>query len=60
MSDDYQRVETITGTPRQRRWTVERKLRIVEGESGNGRSCKPHFNRPLEELAKFFGFRAMQ
>ena len=30
MSDDYQRIETVTGTPRRRRWTAEQKLRIVE------------------------------
>lgn len=30
MSDDYQRVELITGTARRRRWTTEQKLRIIE------------------------------
>ena len=30
MSDDYQRVEIITGTERRRRWNAEEKLRIVE------------------------------
>jgi transposase len=30
MSDDFQRVELITGTARRRRWTTEEKLRIVE------------------------------
>ena len=30
MSDDYQRIEVITGTARRRRWTVPEKLRIVE------------------------------
>ena len=30
MSDDYQRVEIITGTERRRRWSAEEKLRIVE------------------------------
>jgi transposase len=30
MSDDFQRVEIITGTARRRRWTTEEKLRIVE------------------------------
>ena len=30
MSDEYQRVEVITGTERRRRWTTEEKRRIVE------------------------------
>ena len=30
MSDDYQRIELITGTPRRRRWTIEQKLQIIE------------------------------
>jgi len=30
MSDDYQRIEIITGTERRRRWTAGEKLRIVE------------------------------
>ena len=30
MSDEYQRIEVITGTARRRRWTLEEKLRIVE------------------------------
>jgi len=30
MSDDYQRIELITGTPRRRRWTTEQKLQIIE------------------------------
>ena len=29
MSDDYQRIEVITGTARRRRWTSEQKLRII-------------------------------
>lgn len=30
MSDDYQRIEVITGTARRRRWTAEQKIRIIE------------------------------
>lgn len=30
MSDDYRRIEVITGTVRRRRWTTEQKLRIIE------------------------------
>ena len=30
MSEDYQRIEIITGTPRRRRWPAAKKLRIVE------------------------------
>jgi hypothetical protein len=26
MSDDYQRIEVITGTARRRRWSIEEKL----------------------------------
>jgi transposase len=35
MSDDYQRIELITGTARRRRWTTEQKLRVIEA------SCEP-------------------
>jgi hypothetical protein len=37
MSDDYQRIELITGTARRRRWKTEQKLRIIEAsyEQGN-------------------------
>ena len=38
MSDDYQRIEIITGTPRRRRWTAEQKLRIVEESHLSGES----------------------
>lgn len=30
MSDDYRRIEIITGTERRRRWSAAEKLRIVE------------------------------
>ena len=30
MSDDYQRIEIITGTERRRRWSAAEKLSIVE------------------------------
>lgn len=30
MSDDYRRVEVITGTARRRYWPLEEKLRIIE------------------------------
>lgn len=30
MSDDYHRIEVITGSARRRRWSAEEKLRIVE------------------------------
>ena len=30
MSDDYQRIELITGNARRRHWTTEQKLRIIE------------------------------
>ena len=36
MSDDYQRVEIITGTERRRRWSAEEKLRIVEEPQREG------------------------
>ena len=35
MSDEYRRIEVITGTARRRRWSVEEKLRII------GESCEP-------------------
>jgi len=30
MSEDYQRIELITGTARRRHWSTEEKLRIIE------------------------------
>ena len=30
MSEEYQRIELITGTARRRRWSTEQKLRIIE------------------------------
>jgi transposase len=36
MSDDYQRIEVITGTARRRRWSAEEKLRIVEETFASG------------------------
>jgi transposase len=38
MSDDYQRIELITGTARQRRWTTEQKLRIIAASYEPGES----------------------
>lgn len=38
MSEDYQRIEVITGTARRRRWTTEEKLRIVEETLRSGES----------------------
>ena len=38
MSDDYQRIELITGTARRRRWTTEQKLRIIETSYPPGES----------------------
>jgi transposase len=35
MSDEYRRIEVVTGTARRRRWSVEEKLRII------GESCEP-------------------
>ena len=36
MSDDYQRIELITGTERRRRWTMEQKLQISEAAPNRG------------------------
>ena len=30
MSEEYQRIEVITGRARRRRWSTEQKLRIIE------------------------------
>lgn len=38
MTDEYQRIEVITGTPRRRRWTAEQKLRIIEESCAPGES----------------------
>ena len=38
MSDDYQRIEVITGAARRRRWTTEEKLRIDDETLRSGES----------------------
>ena len=38
MSDDFQRIELITGTARRRRWTTEQKLQIIEESFDPGES----------------------
>ena len=38
MSDEYQRIEVITGTERRRRWSAAEKLRIVEETLTSGDS----------------------
>lgn len=38
MSDEYQRIEVITGSARRRRWTTEEKLQIVEETLRSGDS----------------------
>jgi transposase len=38
MSDEYRRIEVITGTARRRRWSVEEKLRILGESYGPGES----------------------
>jgi transposase len=38
MSDDYQRIEIITGAARRRRWSTDEKLRIVDETLRTGES----------------------
>src|ERR1700676_1937635 len=38
MSDDYQRIELITGTARRRHWTTDQKLRIIDESLAPGES----------------------
>jgi transposase len=38
MSEDYQRIELITGTVRRRHWTTEQKLQIIEESFQPGES----------------------
>lgn len=38
MSDEFQRIEVITGTARRRRWTTEQKIRIIEESFDSGAS----------------------
>ena len=38
MSDDYPRIEVITGAARRRRWSTEEKLRIVDETLRSGES----------------------
>jgi transposase len=38
MSDEYRRVEVITGTVRRRRWSIDEKLRIVDETLRTGES----------------------
>jgi transposase-like protein len=49
MSDDYQRIELVTGTARRRRWTTEQKLRIIEA------SCEPW--ESVSSVAPTYGYR---
>ena len=39
MSDDYQRIELITGAVRRRHWTTEQKLQIIEESFQPVRPC---------------------
>ena len=34
MSENYQRIELITGTVRRRSWSTDQKLRIIEESFG--------------------------
>jgi site-specific DNA recombinase len=45
MSDEYRRIEVITGTARRRRWSVEEKLRIL------GASRRGHESCPVRSIA---------
>ena len=38
MSDEYRRIEVITGTARRRRWSIEEKLRILDESLEPGES----------------------
>jgi hypothetical protein len=58
MSDDYQRIELITGTARRRRWTTEQKLRIIEATYAPGAvslqimcACRPASDKDVVEDA---------
>jgi transposase len=51
MSDDYQRIELITGTAWRRRWTTEQKLRIIEASYVPGESVSS-VARQLQEFKK--------
>lgn len=39
MSQEYQRIEVITGTARRRRWSTEQKLRIIEESFESGETA---------------------
>jgi transposase len=45
MSDEYRRIEVITGMARRRRWSIEEKLRII------GESCEPGESVPRSPAA---------
>ena len=38
MSDDYQRIELITGEARRRHWTTQQKLAIIEESMARGKT----------------------
>jgi hypothetical protein len=48
MSDDYQRIELITGTARRRYWSTEQKLRIIEQSFEPGEPVSSVARRPSQ------------
>ena len=52
MSDDYRRIELITGTARRRHWATEQKLQIIEESllPGETVSDRPPLGGPLGML----------
>src|SRR5687768_4274647 len=45
MSEEYQRIELITGTARRRHWSTEQKLPIIEESFELARQSLPPANR---------------
>ena len=41
MSNDFKRMEVMTGDVRRRRWTTEQKLTIIEQSLSRARRCRP-------------------
>jgi len=41
MSNEYRRIEVITGDVRRRRWTTEQKLQIIEESFEAGETRRP-------------------
>ena len=60
MSDDYQRIEVITGAARRRLWSTEEKLRIVDETLRSGESISVIARRHGVAANLLYGWRRLE